>query len=113
MALTWPLAAQRIGLATPSNKTRAPASTVGRTPDESGLEVTTSCGPNPDPEIVRISPAATGPGKRLAALTIPPVEMASPGGVRVMVADEDFVGSATLVALIVTVTMEVMTDGAV
>jgi len=49
----------------------------------------------------------------LAALRIPSLEMTSPGGVSVIVAEADFFGSATLVAVIVTVCLAVMKLGAV
>src|SRR6266487_524599 len=97
----------------PSYSTRTPPSTVGKNHQGVGIPDTASGGPNPDPKIARISPGATGPGDLLAALTIPPLVMSSVGGVSVMVADADFVRSATLVATTLTVCLVGMEAGGV
>src|SRR5258708_25405583 len=102
------------GAGRPSKRTCVPPAVVSRKILLTTAGYARASGPKVVPKIVTSSPGETPfPAWKLAALTIPPADMAVVGATPVTVAFADFVVSPKEVAVIVTVTGWLTTAGAV
>src|ERR1035437_5817192 len=82
MALDWVAETYNSGAAAPSNAICTPARfAASGGPDASSEALTRDAGPIPAQKMVTISPGATGPAKKVAALTTAVTLAAGGGGV--------------------------------